>query len=95
MHQYWKGETACFPTKHDGGTEFGDSQMFNTLQVSLLERNVTKTLTEAIFVRETLWMLQGIETTFVYRLVNSFKGVLFFSVIKDELTCFPHSMKMY
>ena len=67
VHQYWKGETACLPTKLDGGSVFGESQMFNTLQVSLLERNVTKMLTEATFVRETLWMLQGIETTFVYR----------------------------
>eukprot|EP00112_Aurelia_sp_Birch-Aquarium-sp1_P006415 Seg1709.5 transcript_id=Seg1709.5/GoldUCD/mRNA.D3Y31 product="Gamma-tubulin complex component 5" protein_id=Seg1709.5/GoldUCD/D3Y31 len=67
MHQYWKGETTCLPTKQCSGTELLESQMFNTLQVTLLEKNVTKTLTEAIFVRETLWMLQGIEKTFVYR----------------------------
>lgn len=67
MHQYWKGETTCLPTKQGSGTELLESQMFNTLQVTLLEKNATKTLTEAIFVRETLWMLQGIEKTFVYR----------------------------
>ena len=60
--QYWKDEPNYMPI-----LQKSNSDMVSTIIVPFEENRQGCHLTEGIVIRETIWMLQGIAKTYIYR----------------------------